>query len=330
MHAHSQAASTQSSPHTSRASRWRHLGVALGLSFASACSSLPEASEPVLASSASLASAIAYDGHSGQPLTPDEVFAKAGEVEAVFLGEQHNHAAGHALQREIYAGLCQTYPGTSLSLEMLERDEQGFVEDWLEGIIDAGQLAQLTRSENWAGAGSWVAWYQPILDVAQDHGERIIAANAPRRYVRLARTEGYDRLDQLSADRARLVRRPSEPLTGPYKDRFFEMLGGMHGEGGNPAEQEAFLGAMFRSQQVWDATMAESIANGLAPSLGKERVVHLCGSFHSDFTGGTVMALEQLRPGTSVLTISLLPDDGREGLLPADQGRADIVIYATE
>ena len=53
-------------------------------------------------------------------------------------------------------------------------------------------------------------------------------------------------------------------------------------------------------------------------------IVHLVGSFHSDFDGGLTQMLEQ--GNQEVLTISFVPDDSQR-LRPEDEKRADIVIY---
>ena len=45
------------------------------------------------------------------------------------------------------------YPGSVLALEMLERDEQLLVDDYMDGLIDADKLALQTQSANWAGGG---------------------------------------------------------------------------------------------------------------------------------------------------------------------------------
>ena len=99
-----------------------------------------------------------------------------------------------------------------------------------------------------------------------------------------------------------------------YRERFAAGVG-VHGEGVD-------LDGYYDAQLLWDATMAESIADALVRWGGP--VVHLNGGFHSDFDGGLTSLLR--RRGLSVLTASLVPgDSGR--LAPADAGRARVVIY---
>ncbi|MFK7959220.1 MAG: ChaN family lipoprotein [Phycisphaerales bacterium] len=271
----------------------------------------------------------AFDGRTGEPVAWPEVIARATAAEAIVLGEQHNDAAAHAAQAAIVGDVLAARPGGAVALEMLERDEQRLVDDWRDGIIDAEQLATLTASTDWAGTGSWEAWYQPVLDAAQAHGAGVVAANAPRRYVRLARTQGYDRLAALPAERRSLVTWPNALDTGDYRRRFAAFMSGQFVEGAMPppspddAPEPPNVASIFRSQQAWDATMADSVTRAL--NTGTTPVLLLVGQFHSDFEGGTVLEIRRRRPGVRVLNISFQPR-GAAGLAEADRGRADIIF----
>ena len=45
----------------------------------------------------------------GNPVTIDQIVAAAGVNEAVFLGEQHDDAVGHAIQAEIFRRIVAKY-----------------------------------------------------------------------------------------------------------------------------------------------------------------------------------------------------------------------------
>jgi uncharacterized iron-regulated protein len=334
-------------------------------------------------------------------------------ADVVIIGEQHDDAIGHAVQLAVVEDTVARWPQAVLSMEMLERDEQPLVDDYFDGIIDADQLARLTFSENWAGEGSWAAWYQPIIDAAKDGEGRVVAANAPRRYVKLARREGYARLGALPPDRRRWVAHPPTLPEGRYRKRFWEVMSPPEPPEGMPAEMptempesmppdkadapdqphppahppaarhpmedaeardemtpadrepampprdeaavdkqdapedeaddeadasderrmpfhpltDEDIEAIFRSQLVWDATMAQSIAR--ANDRGAHKVIHLVGQFHCDFEGGTVLELRRRLPGARILVISM-QRAWPEALLEEDRGRADIVIYTGE
>ncbi len=283
-----------------------------------------------------------FRGSDGGGLSWDDLAAMIDQADVIILGELHDDAAAHGIQQLVVAETTLRYPGSGLSMEMLERDEQPLVDDYFDGIIDAEGFAKLTESTAWAGPGSWERWYQPSIDAARDNGARVIAANAPRRYVRIARTDGWERLETLPAERRGLFAIPPSMEMGEYRRRFDDVMSQGHGEAEEEsgsaepqaAEEEARdepyvpdpeLDAGFRSQLTWDATMAESIA--LAREAGMTKVIHLVGQFHSDFDGGTVRELRRLRPGDRVLTISMQRETAAFGLREEDRGRADVVIY---
>src|SRR4029453_7969319 len=108
--------------------------------------------------------------------------------------------------------------------EMRERDEEACVDDYVEGNIDQPTFAKLTFSENWAGEGSWIKWYQPIIDAAKDAKARVIAANAPRRYERVARADGYVKLEGLPASRRKLFDFPRGTPSAQYRKRFEDVM----------------------------------------------------------------------------------------------------------
>lgn len=265
-------------------------------------------------------------GETGEQLRWVDLIRAIRWADVVILGERHDDGTAHALQRLILKDVLQTWPRSTLSMEMFERDEQALVDDYLDGILDTETFVRLTFSANWGGEERWLEWYQPIVDTARDYGASIVAANAPRRYVRFARTDGYSALRALPRDRRRYFDLPARlPEEGMYRERFWGVMS--HGHPSSEEDQEAAdarIEAIFRSQMVWDATMARSIL-GANPSR-RAKVVHLVGQFHSDFEGGLISELRRHRPGVRILNVSLQASDA-EALREEDQGRADIVIY---
>jgi len=268
-------------------------------------------------------------GETGDVIDWSDLIRAASWADVVFLGEEHDDGVGHAVQRAIVEDLAPRSRRFVLSMEMLERHEQIIVDDFEDGIIDAETLARLTHSERWAGENSWTNWYQPIIDAARAHQGTIVAANAPRHYVRLARTGGYERLRRLPADRRRFFSLPRSDFFSPYRDRFAALMFDP-----DPAEDshdsphradDSAVNALFRSQLLWDSTMADSVARALRN--GATKVVHLAGRFHVEFDGGTVRELRARRPGAKVLTI-VVSRDGALQLREDDRGLAHIVIYS--
>jgi uncharacterized iron-regulated protein len=248
-----------------------------------------------------------------------ELLAQIDRADVVLLGELHDHEVGHAIQLAVVEDVMDKYPNSVLALEMLERDEQHIVDDYMEGFINASTLEALTHSENWGAVGGWVAWYQPIIDAVKQRGGAVVAANAPRRYVRLARLEGYERIDELPPSRRGYIDYPKKLSGGRYRERFWEFAN--HGR--VEAEQKVNLTEidpddpmlpLFRSQQAWDATMAQSIVS-VGPNKNK-KVILLVGQFHVEYDGGIVQELRQRMPGAKILVISIrrvVPEDDWRG-----------------
>lgn len=301
-----------------------------------------------------------FRGSTGAAMGWGDVLRACDWADVIIVGEQHDDALGHAVQTALVEDVFPRWTGSALTMEMLERDEQPIVDDYLDGIIDAETFATLTHSENWGDEGMWYEWYQPSVDAARNAGAQVVAANAPRRYVKLARSQGYDALAALPKERRRMVNWPEEIPEGPYKDRFFGLMSDMHrptpppapevpdempvgmpSADAPPAEKPAQMPprrmsmpsgnkmaeSLFRSQLVWDTTMATSIAN--ARQRGARKVIHFVGQFHCDFEGGTVAHLRKLRPEDRILVISMQRAEPRR-MLEEDRDRADIIIYTGE
>lgn len=249
-------------------------------------------------------------------------------ADIVLLGEQHDHAVGHAIQLAVVEDVLDQFPESVVAFEMLERDEQHRVDDYMDGIIDSTKLSSLTQSTNWGAKGGWAVWYQPIIDAVKDRGGVVVAANAPRRYVKLARTGGFDRIDSLPNDRRSLVDYPTALSSGRYRERFWELAA--HDEENGEKEIDITtidpddpLLPMFRSQQTWDATMAQSIV--VAKPSSTRKVLLLVGQFHVEYDGGIVQELRKRLPTAKVLVISIqrkIPTEEWQGTPPI----ADIMV----
>lgn len=263
----------------------------------------------------------------GTPADWTALVARARDAEIVVIGEEHDDLNTHALQRALYEAVLEADGTTAISLEMFERDEQAAVDAWLEGELDTETLVADTNSMNWGGAGAWYRYYQPVIDLARAAGTPVIAANAPRRYVRRARIEGYDPLRSLPADERAWFDLPDELDRGPYFERFAETMRTLRKD--DELDDDA-VDAVFRSQQVWDATMAASVVEAV-DRADIDRVVLLIGRFHSDLEGGTIVEIRKRRPDSDILVVSCVRTSkpGRE-LDPEDLDRGDVVVYTPD
>ena len=271
-------------------------------------------------------SALKIELVNGDSMDWNQLIEHIVDMDVILIGEEHDDATGHAVQLAVVEDVFSRRDGGTLAMEMLERDEQLLIDDHADGVIDAKTFAKETGSTSWSGEGSWEAWYQPIVDAAHSNGAKVIGANAPRRYVRLARTDGWERLEEMSEDRQVLFSIPEPPIDGVYRERFFEIMSptdndGMVESGIDPSIVESF----YRAQQVWDSTMAESVAEAVQQK--SLPVILMAGRFHIDHEGGTVSELRKRLPDDRIVTITL--DSGRDDvvLTKSENGVADIVIH---
>ncbi len=305
-----------------------------------------------------------FDGHDGARMKWEQLLEAAGGAEVVVLGEQHDDAVAHAVQLAVVEDALDRWPGSALSMEMLDRGEQATVDDYLADIIDRETFLERTAATRWRkisreflegqidretfaerigrlGWPDWEANYQPIVEAAKSGLAPVVAANTPwLRYASLANTKGFEHLESLRASQKALFEAPREVPTGRYRERFWEeMVGREEGEappaaGGEGEESDVHSGVsdeevlgMFRAQLVMDATMADSIIDALEG--GAAKVFHLVGMFHCDFEGGLVQEIRHRRPGVRIVTISM-QNEKSDVLRDGDAGRADIVIYTGE
>lgn len=256
----------------------------------------------------------------GTPASWSELVEAASAAEVVFVGENHGHPLGLASAAALFEDVLARSERASLSLEFFERDEQSRLDDYLSGVSDAATLERRTqRSE-----GNFPPGHRAMVDAAKAKGRPVHASNAPRQYVRIVSQKGYEPLGELSWEQRRLFRIPDELLTGRYRDDFDRIMT-PNGRDPQAPDEQARLARVFRSQQMWDWTMAESVF--LALERDEAPVVQVIGRFHSDFRGGTVQALERLRPGTRSLVVSYVNEDAPAALPADDVGRGDFVLY---
>ncbi len=288
----------------------------------------------------------AFDGRSGLPMTWDGVMAAASKADAVIIGEMHGHEMGLGVASALFEDIVARCPNTAaLSMEFFERDQQMALNDYLTGVTTEEEFLKAAgRSE-----GNYPAGHRAMVEAARAAQRPVIAANAPRRYVRLARTEGFEKLASLTEVQREMFLIPESLTGGGYRDRFYALMGGMamgHSAStsadGSPASEQgadaapvppsaeeidAIVLPFYRSQNLWDATMADSVVTGLQE--GQRPVVHVVGQFHCDFGGGLVERIRATHPKAKVLVVTM-SGAWSDALRDEDRGKGDIVVYVGE
>jgi uncharacterized iron-regulated protein len=240
-----------------------------------------------------------FDG-SGTPSTLEQIVAEAGNVNVVFLGENHDDATGHALQLRIFKAIVEKYSKdrpTALSLEMFERDVQVVVNEYLSGLISENHF--LLSSRPWK---NYATDYKPLVELAKAQRLPVIAANAPRRYINMVSRNGRSSLDPLSKGAKQwLAPLPYAQASEAYANKFKALMG-------PSPEARMGLANILDSQSLWDATMAFSISEFLKKKKNP-MVVHLVGGFHTESRLGTAEHLAKYARKAKFLVVTIRYED---------------------
>ncbi len=241
-----------------------------------------------------------YDA-SGNAASLSQIVEAAGKSDAVFLGENHDDAAAHFLQAELFRKIRETFGekrSVALSLEMFERDVQIVLDEYLKDLITEKKFLDDSRPWN-----NYKTDYRPLVEYAKQNNLAVVAANAPRRYVNMVSRGGRETLEKLSPDAKRwLAPLPYAQSSEQYSKKFTTLMGGAAG-GDNHS-----VSKILESQTLWDATMAFSISEFLKKHKNA-LIVHLNGSFHTENRLGTAEQLLKLNPKAKILVVTMRYED---------------------
>ncbi len=275
----------------------------------------------------------------GRPASFGDVLDAMASADAVFLGEQHDDTPAHALELRFLEAAHERYGGTRpvvLTLEMIERDAQLVLDEYLAGTIRERDF--LAASRPW---GNYAADYRPLVEFARAHGLPVVAANAPGRYVSALARGGAAALGRLSPEAWVLlpphpVAQPSDSLAARFR-RQMEAMTTAHGgtsaaptHGASPHGTAAMptVAGLLAAQNLRDAAMAEAVARALAARPGA-LVLHVNGSFHSERGQGIPEHLARYRPGTRALVVTMRKAE-RLDAPPAPSPGDDFVILTRD
>ena len=236
----------------------------------------------------------------GNPATIEQVVKAIGDVDAVFLGEQHDDAVGHAIQFEIFKRVVTEYASKrriGLTLEMFERDVQTVIDEYVAGQISENHF--MLSSRPW---GNYKTDYRPLVELAKEKKLSVVAANAPRRYVNMVSRGGRDVLNVLSKTAKGWL--PPLPFADPspaYSAKFKALMG-------PSAEAQMGIDKILMSQSLWDASMAYRVAEFLKANKNS-LAVHLNGAFHTESRLGTVEHFLKYRPKGKALVVTMRYED---------------------
>ena len=257
----------------------------------------------------------------GRPASVAAIVDQMEITSVMFVGEQHDDTIGHRVEALLLSEGQRRWATRPivLSLEMFERDVQGVVDEYVGGVISEPNFL--------AAARPWPEYrtaYRPMLELARTKKLRVVAANAPRRYVNLVSRDGMGALSRLTPEALRSL--PPLPLPEPsaaYRARFDSVTSRSVDHDGMPPHA-------FDGQWLWDLGMGSSVAAALAAEPDA-LVLHYSGAFHVERRLGTVEALQHYRPGASALVVTVLAVRDPADFDPGKHaGLADFVILTRD
>ena len=228
----------------------------------------------------------------GEALPLSMLLDEAAQADVVFLGEIHDDPTGHAVELAVLVGVVERAGSRPvvLALEMFEADVQTVLDEYVAGLVSERDFLEASRPwQNYAD-------YRPLVEFARRNGVRVVASNAPVRYVRvLARGEVLGGLSEAAI--ATLPPLPVAPASEATAAAFAEAMGGTGGHGGS---------ALLDAQNLRDASMAHHTARALA-GPGRPLVVHVNGGFHTAGRRGIPEHLARLAPAAQMFVVAIEP-----------------------
>ncbi len=256
----------------------------------------------------------------GKVVPWDGFIAELAAADAVCIGEHHPNPHDHWAQLKILRAVSERArsagraPG--LGLEMFQRPFQGVVDDFVAGRIDeAALLSRSAWKDRWGY--DW-SLYRPMVLLARERGQAILALNTERELTKKVSRQGLDKMP--AADRARL---PELVLDDPQHRSWWQsIMGDMGGAHGHPAEADDHAPAaekkeaaeaaaaderIYTAQVLWDETMADGASKWLAGGRNRHLVI-LAGNGHCH-ESAIVRRLER-RGVKSAVSVHPIVDDG--------------------
>ena len=249
----------------------------------------------------------------GEKVSYKKMKQLALEKQFVFFGEYHDNPISHWLQFELLEDLYAAH-GIKLMLgfEMFEQDQQGLMNDYMDGKIDDKTFEDSCRL--WP---NYKTDYKPLIMFAKQNKLYCVASNVPRRYASILFKKGRPALDTLSADDKAFMA-PLDFVVDTTLSQYAPLKEmEQHMGGGNLMEAQAFK----------DATMAFFILRSMKPDT---YFYHMNGAYHSDYFQGILWYIKQSRPEADIMTISTVTQEDIGKLSEENHGKADFIICIPE
>lgn len=245
------------------------------------------------------------------------------KADVILFGESHNDRVAHNIQLKILKSLHKQKRNPVLSLEMFDRDTQTVLNEYLNDLITERHFISSARA--W---WNYRSAYKPLIEYSKKNKIKVIAANAPRRYVNLVSRKGKKSLNKLSDQAKKWI----APL--PYKKHNENYIKKIKAFNETIVKKIKTMKKPFKfkgvdpdAQLVWDITMAYSIVEQLKE--GNPLIFHINGKFHSEENMGIPDFLRYYKKDIKILIITAISKTDMSKNIKARCEKGDYVIVTT-
>lgn len=252
-----------------------------------------------------------YNSH-GEKVEFEDMIKTLSEKEIILFGELHNNPIAHWMQLKLVQELHKKKE-IALGAEMIESDNQDLLDNYLARIVD--QKAFDTLARLWTNHKTD---YKPLVDFAKENHLDFIATNIPRRYASMVYKEGFDALNNLTAQEKGWI----APLPIVYDATLpsYKEMQTMMSEHANEN--------LPKAQAIKDATMAHFIFKYFKET--SHLFIHFNGAYHSNNYEGIFWYLKQLDEDLKISTISTILQSNVHELDEESKGIADFILVVDE
>ena len=230
--------------------------------------------------------------NTGEEAIYNEMVKDLANSDMVFFGEYHYNPISHWMQLEVSKSLFNIKKDSLyFGAEMLESGNQLVLNEYLSGLYPEGKMIpEMTQMWN-----NYSTDYRPLVEFAKENKLRFIATNIPRRYASLISKKGISALKELSPGALALIGPDLETYFDPTVKAYAEMADNM---GGHVPPNMLNIQT---AQAAKDATMAHfSLKNFKKGDL----LLHIEGSYHSNYKQGIIWWVQKIKPGLTLKSIT--------------------------
>lgn len=253
-----------------------------------------------------LSAGMLVDTASSEAISLDDLAARLDETRLLLLGEEHDSAASHDLQRRVIEALVERGRRVLIGLEMLPRSSQPALDRWTRGDLEEAALPDAVDwSKHWGM--SW-QYYRELFLLAREHALPLVALNVPREVISAVRARG---VTGLSPDEAAQVPTIHDPANADHLTLFKAFMGD-DARAHHRTSPEDWT-AMLRAQAAWDAVMAHRAVDALDRESDPNAIMTvLAGTGHVAYGLGIERQARQWFDGPIASVLPAWIEDGAE------------------